>query len=896
MPTIRNLAPRILMSAVLFASFCLSLSGAEITAPEKFLGFRVGADFHLVTYEQTLGYLDILASETPRLKVFDMGPTSYGRRQKYAVISSEENMAKLDHYKEICRKLSLARGVPEAEARKLADEGKAIVWIDGGLHAREVVGSHMQIQLAYDLVAAEDRLTKQLRDNVILVLVWTNPDGMTLIADWYNKNVGAEYEMSALPVLYQKYAGHDNNRDSHVANLQETQNTHKLVNHEWFPVLYYNQHQTGPFPCRIWISPTAEPANPNVHPLVRRYENLLGTAGAKGLEDRGLSGVISRSNYDYFYAGSVLAAVEGHNIPALLTETQGYGYATPHHYKVSEFPEAHRDLVPGQFYPNPWRGGWWRFADQCLYNHTVAMSVLKLAALYRSDFLFSKWRTANDTIERFKSEPPYGWIIPAEQRDPNTTALMLSRFLLHGFEINVADEPFTHESVSYAKGSSIIQTSQPFGLYVKNLLERQDFPDLRKHPHLWQGQPRANRYYDPVKKEEILPPLLPYDNAGWTMPLMMGVESRAMTTPLDVAMHPVTEIPAPTAAVSGTGRHVVFSHADNNSFKAVNLIQKAGGKVSVGLDDFTLGGTRYPVGTFIVESASVSAGTLEEIASAIHVQMKAGTVNVKSNPLIKPRIAIYQSWMASMDAGWTIYLFDQYGFPYEEVHDADVRAGRLHERFDVIILPDQRPEQMVKGHAVGTMPPDYVGGMTEDGVANLKRFVEEGGTLVCNKTSLDLALTMFHLPIKNTAQDLPRKEFFVPGSILRVDYDTGHPLAYGMEPRGVGYISGAYALEIASDESAEKEAEKREKTGGGNGDRGKKTEELGIRVVASFPDEPLLMSGFIVGEEKLHGKPAVIEAQIGKGSVVLFGFNVQNRAQAYATHKLLYNAVFYRAR
>jgi hypothetical protein len=265
--------------------------------------------------------------------------------------------------------------------------------------------------------------------------------------------------------------------------------------------------------------------------------------------------------------------------------------------------------------------------------------------------------------------------------------------------------------------------------------------------------------------------------------------------------------------------------------------------------------------------------------------MKGGAANVKSNPLPKPRIALYQSWSASMDAGWTNFLFDEYGFPYEDIHDADVRAGRLRDRFDVIVLPDQRPQQMVEGHAPGTMPPNYVGGMTEEGVANLKRFVEEGGTLVCNKTSLDLALTLFNLPIKNTVKGVPRKEFFVPGSILRMDYDTTHPLAYGMEPRGIGYISGAYAFEIVSDEE---EAEK----GDENGDILKMAAESGIRVVARFPDEPLLLSGFVVGEEKLRGKAAAIEAQVGRGTVVLFGFNVQNRAQAYATHKLLYNAVF----
>ena len=238
-----------------------------------------------------------------------------------------------------------------------------------------------------------------------------------------------------------------------------------------------------------------------------------------------------------------------------------------------------------------------------------------------------------------------------------------------------------------------------------------------------------------------------------------------------------------------------------------------------------------------------------------------------------------------MDAGWTNFLFDEYDFPYEDIHDADVRVGRLHDRFDVIILPDQRQQQIVEGHATGTMPPDYVGGMTEEGAANIKRFVEEGGTLVCNKTSLDFALSLFALQIENTVRGVPRSEFFVPGSIMRMDYDTSHPLAYGMEPRSIGYVSGAYALEVVADE----ETDEAGRDGAGVSET---AAESGIRVVARFPDEPLLLSGFVAGEEMLRGKASVIEAKVGQGRVLLFGFNVQNRAQAHATHKLLYNAVF----
>ena len=328
---------------------------------------------------------------------------------------------------------------------------------------------------------------------------------------------------------------------------------------------------------------------------------------------------------------------------------------------------------------------------------------------------------------------------------------------------------------------------------------------------------------------------------------------------------------------------MLISRADNNSYKAVNLIQAAGGRVSAALEEFTLRGTSYPVGTFIVGRSSIPAGALRDIASNTHITMRGGVPNVRSAVLRAPRIGLYQSWIASMDAGWTNLLFDQYEFPYEDIRDADVRVGRLNERFDVIVLPDMRPQQILNGHAKGTMPPDYVGGITQVGADNIRRFVEDGGTLVCNKTSLEFALQLFDLPVENTLRGVPRNEFFVPGSILRMDYDTSHPLAYGMESRSVAYVSGQYALEVGTDEAAGEAGEAE-----GEGGHGRSN----IHVVARYPEEPLLLSGFLAGEERLHGKAAVIEAEIGEGRVVLFGFNVQNRAQAHATHKLLYNAVF----
>ena len=845
----------------------------QITPPEDHLGFKPGADFHLANYEQAMSYFELLDSQTDRMQMFDMGPTSEGKRMMYAVISSEANMARLDRYKEISRRLSLVRGVSEDEARSLADEGKAIVWIDGGLHASEVAPAQHHIQLAYDMVTGEDRQTRFIRDNVILLLVFANPDGMSIIANWYMDNVGTPYETAGVPELYHKYAGHDNNRDSFIANLIETRNMNRATSLEWFPEILYNQHQTAPFPARIWIPPESEPTNPNIHPIIVRWKNLIGAAMGKAFEEANQPGAISRISFDSWFPGYVTQIVDGHNIPSILTETALFRYATPNFYTLNDFPEAHRDLTVDTFYPSPGEGGWWRLGDAVAYNLTASRAVMEVAAKYRYEFLYNKWVVGNDVIEKFKNEPPYGWIIPTDQRDANTTSLMLERLALMGTEIYMADAAFVHDGISYKKDSFIIPASQPFGLFVKNILEKQSYPDLRKYPHLWQGLVSTFTVDGP--------PLRPYDGVGWTLPSQMGVEIREMSKNLEVATTIVEEVPYPVGQLIGSGSQYVFSHADNNSFKALNNILKAGGSVSWANNSFNLRGNSYPAGTFIVDSRSIPENTLRTIAQDSHIPMHGGSVRVDSTPLSSTKIGLYKSWSANMDAGWSTLIFEQYDFDYQLVGDSEMKAGDLIDRYDVIILPDQNANSIINGRQKGTIHPDYIGGITQAGVENLKKFVEAGGVLICNKSSADLAISQFDLPLKNVLQGVPSDSFNTPGSILKMTYDTSHPIAYGMEEEGIAFFSRGRVYEIIEDEEDDEEGEE-----GENNDKPQPV------VVGKYPEESLLVSGWILGEERIQGKAGVVEVSVGEGKVILFGFNVQNRAQAFATFKLLFNAIY----
>ncbi|TEU08405.1 MAG: hypothetical protein E3I52_01975, partial [Candidatus Aminicenantes bacterium] len=524
----------------------------------------------LATYTQAIEYFKKLEENSGRIKLFKEGKTSMGQTLTYAVISSEENLGNLEKYKQIIKKLSLVKGLSDAEASRFSKEGKAIVYIDGGLHANECAPAQHNIQLAYDLVTAKDAKTLRILDDVILVLVFANPDGMNLLAEWYHPNVGTPFEVSRMPLLYHIYAGHDNNRDSYIANLIETQHLTRLVNKEWYPVILYNHHQTAPFPARIWTPPNSEPTNPNVHPLIVRWQNLVGSTMGAAFDKEGKEGAISRLIFDTWYPGYVTQVVDSHNIISILTETALYRYATPYFYTLRDFPTQYRDLTMSAFYPNPWKGGWWRLKDAVDYCLTASRAVLDVASKYREELLFNKYKMGKDVINRFSKEPPHAWIIPVNQRDPGTASLLLNRMILLGVDVYRSDESFTCDGIKYPVGTYVIPMTQPFALFIKNVFEEQNYPDLRKYPDLWQG------IVDPVKFEGA--PFESYDMMGWTLPYQFGVKVYAANSLIESKMTRVKEVKLQQGSIVGKpGHSYLIRHEDNNSFTATNRIHKQGG-------------------------------------------------------------------------------------------------------------------------------------------------------------------------------------------------------------------------------------------------------------------------------------------------------------------------------
>jgi len=871
---------RALLACLIFLLHSGSLAGQSIPTPESVLGFQPGADFHLATYEQAQEYFQRLDAASDRVQLLEVGRTSFGRPWYLALISSADNLRNVEHYREIAHRLAYPGEMTAQEARALAREGKAIVHVDGGLHSSEVAGHQHTIQLAYDLVTGDDDPEiAAILDNVILVLWFSmNPDGQTMVSDWYTSNLGTPYEVSSMPRLYQKYIAHDNNRDGYMINQIESRVVTR-VTREWEPQILYNHHQTAPFPARIWIPPFAEPISPNVHPLMWRTVNLIGMAMAQALEERGQKGAVHMgTGFDDWYPGFLDHAHNFHNIASLLTETGLYRYATPHFYTVSDFPSNARDLRPESLYSSPWEGGWWRLKDAVDYMITASVSVLDVAAKYKEDILFNRYQAASDVVDEYREGPPYAYFIPREQRDPVAAAEMLRRLAFNGIDIHALTRQVEVDGVTHPAGTWVIVMDQPNANFVRQLFAIQKYPDLRQYP---EG-----------------PPDTPYDVSGWTLPYQFDVRVVEGRSPLPrevtEALEALSEEPLPWTAEDdaspwdsppGTGFDsnpvaraivppdgrdpgggaLVLDAAENNSYKALNRAWDQGAQIR--FIPGRVGGEEDEAGTsgaWAVTGLSDSAR--RSLVRDLHLQALGGSDGGAEIP--KPRVGLYRPWNASIDEGWTRWLLEMYGFDFTSLRNADVLAGDLRDRYDVIVISDIRGNTIMNGFGVGTVPPRYVGGVGDAGVRELDAFVRTGGTLVTINGSSLFAMEALHLPVRNVTEDLERQEFSLSGAILQLLVDPSHPVMSGVPERARIMVGNSPVFTTE--------------------------EEFQGRVLAKYPTEgsPLL-SGFLLGEEYLRGYAAALEVQHGQGRVILLGMRPQWRGQPFGTFKILFNAALY---
>jgi hypothetical protein len=854
--------------------------GQSIPTPESVLGFRVGDDFKLASYDESIRYFKALDAATDRLQLVEVGKTSAGMPMYVALISTPENLRNVEQHRALAQQLAHPEGLTDDEARALARDGKAIVAIDGGLHASETAHAQHTIQLAYDLVTEKDGdAARMILDNLVLVL-WPsiNPDGQNMIVEWYRANLGTPYETSRLPQLYQKYIGHDNNRDGYGLNMVESRVAVRTVRH-WEPQVIYSHHMTGPFPATIWLPPYADPISPYVHPLMNRMMSMMGMAAAEALEQKGQVGATHMgTGYDAWYPGYIDYMNAFHNVVIMFSETGLHGSATPQFYTVNDFPQGSRDLRPGTLHSSLWKGGWWRLRNSVDYMLTSSTAVLELAAKYREDILYNRYQAGRDAIATYADGPPYAYFIPQQQRDPVAAVELLRRLAFQDIEVRQLSTAVTFEGQTYPAGTWVVPMDRANANLTHQLLSVQDYPDIRQYP---EG-----------------PPDQPYDIAGWTLPYQMDVHVVAAGSPLSEeirrATRPVTGevvspnteadaasfdmLPGPgfnTNAVAagivplpgratGSGSGLYVDMVQNNGFKAINRAWREGGRVGFVAGGLGTEGNAGSGGGYVISGLS-AAGVNALVAD---YALQAERTSATGTPLPQPRIGLYRPWAASMDEGWTRFLLENFGFEFRNLYNADIRAGDLRTGLDVLILPDMSPRQILNGSAPGTVPPRYAGGLGREGSRALEEFVRRGGTLVTLNSSSLFAIEALHLPVKDVVGDLERTEFFLSGSIVEMTADPSHPVMTGMPERAKVMSAGSPVFTV--------------------------TEEFEGSVLAKYQTagSPLL-SGYLLGEKYLNGFATALDVRHGDGHVILLGMRPQWRGQPYGTFRILFNAALY---
>ncbi len=927
------LAGLTVLLAVAALQTAAAAAAAAVTSPKAQFGFAIGDDYQLVSYRQMAAYWKKLDAESDRLKVVEIGKTAEGRTMLMAIITSPANHARLARYKDISGRLALAEGLTDAGARRLAAEGKAVVWIDGGLHATEILGSQQLVELVWRMVSRNDAETRRILDDVILLAVPANPDGLDLVADWYMREKDpAKRSMSGVPVLYQKYIGHDNNRDFYMNTQAETKAMSRQLYIEWHPQILYNHHQTGPAGTVLFAPPFRDPFNYVFDPLIPVGLDLVSASMHNRFVTEGKPGATMRSGagYSTWWNGGLRSTGYFHNVIGILTEAIG----SPTPIEIPFIPER---LLPKHDYPYPVAPQKWHFRQSVEYAITADMAILDVASKHREDFLYRRYLMGKHAIElgskdswtilpgmiaevqaaidkdRKSAAPdqaagtgpggrggfgrgadrkyydaifakdardPRGYIIPTDQADFPTATKFVNALLESGVAVDRATAAFEAAGRTYPKGSYVVKAAQAFRPHVLSLFEPQDHP----HDFPYPGGP----------------PNRPYDAAGWTLAYQMGI---AFDRVLDGFSGPFERIPDVTAppaglfdAKAGDAGFFIDRRA-NDAFTAVNRLLRAGAKAFWLREGTEAKGKTYPAGTIWVPASPGAAAVLPRAAKDLGLNID-GVAAPPKGPAFEMRtvrIGLWDAYGGSMASGWVRWLLEQFEFPFELVFAPELDAGGLEAKFDALIFVGgsiprlQTPGQEVGGGMRGALPappdniPDEykgrVGRITaEKTIPILRQFVEAGGTILALDSAAVLA-DHFRLPLANalvekspdgTVVPLRSEKFYVPGSILRACVDPTHPLAHGMAATVDVFYDNTPAWTLPPDAGLK-----------------------GVKPVVWFDDGKLLKSGWAWGESYLHRSVQVAEAAVGKGKVFLYGPEIAFRGQPHGTFKLLFNGIYY---
>jgi len=795
----------------------------RVATPEEHLGRPVGRDFELADWSEVSGYFRRLAAESPRVEVRTVGQTTEGLDFLLATITSERNLARIDELRAASKRLADPRGLGEEGRRALLAAAKPVLFVSIGMHSTETAAPQFGMELAHLLATSNEEPFKSAREElVVLVAPCLNPDGLDHVVSWYRETVGTPYESSGLLKLYQYYAGHDNNRDWFMLSQAETRMVTQLLYSEWFPQVYWDVHQQGSSRERLFVPPFRDPLNPNLDAGVIAGIGQLGTRALFDLTREGFTGVSTGVTYDMWWNGGNRNVPVRHNIIGLLTEAASVNIASPIFVPKTDLsaPGGLGGYAPSNRFPAPWPGGWWRLRDIIDYEHGFARSLLGSLAREPGLWLANALGAATRAVELAEHDAPRAWIVPSTNPDVAATRRLADSLLLGGVELFVADAEFTADGRTWPAGSIVIQRAQPYGQHVKDLFEVQRYPD---------GDP-------------------PYDVAGWTLPLLLGVRRVEVMESLELpALRRVTTAEDAVAGIASGIEGNLASSLDGDAWvEAFRRLARG-------------------------ETVGFVTGTADEDAGSFVLDGSAGDVVLAG----MPRVGLYAPWSGSMDEGWARFALDTFGVPYTSVRNEMLRAGELAEFLDVLVIADVSGGQLDAGRSAGSVPAEYTGGLAPEGAAAVEQFVRAGGKLVAIDGSASWAIDLFDLPLEDVTRGEGAGEFSCPGSVLRTVPAEAAPTA-GLPN----------ALAVFFSRSAAWKAKKKEEGAevGANGERE-------LQTLLRYAPTRVLLSGWIRSPETIADRAAWVRAKHGAGTVDLFAFRPQYRGWSQGTFQLLFRAI-----
>ena len=852
--------------------FITSSVKSQITKPTDFFGFKPGTDRTMFDYEKFMSYMKILEKESARIKILPIGKTMFNRPMYVILLSSEKNIKNLDKLKSINKQLALNGQLNDEQVNQMSKQGKVFVLATLSMHSDEVAPMQAAPVLAYKIASGKDKKLLKDLENVVYMIVPHNPDGMDMVVHNYNKYKGTKYEGTWYPGVYNKYVGHDNNRDFITLSQSETKAVNRFFNDEWFPQVLVEKHQMWHRRVRCFVPPKHDPIAQNVDAELWTWDGLFGINMQKDMTAQGLKGVAHSYEFDDYWPGSTETS-HWKNVISLLTEIASARIATPIYIEDNELYVSGKGLSEykkSSNFPAPWPGGWWRLSDAVKYDLASARSIINTASLHKEEILKLRNKLCRKEIAKGKNTPPYYYIIPLKQRDPSELVRMVNLLKEHGIKVYSLKQDIHLDNRLYKKGDLIVPLAQPFRAFIKEIMEAQKFPV---------------RHYS--KNGKVI---LPYDITSWSLPLHRGIHTDEIDKKYpDLMQNAVVlkgKFDIKNNLIPDKYVYAVFPAENNDSYKVAFKAMNMGIKVYRLTKSFIDNGKKFSKGSFLITTTPKMKNILKDVAvNPVFVNHK---INFDKKEIHQPRIALVETYLQDTDAGWTRYLFDNYHIKYTTVHPDEFEKTNFKKNFDIVIFPDNNKDILLSGKAktgnggysIPFFPHKFTKGIGEKGMDNLMDFFNSGGVIIAWGASTKLFegnLSVptnsdekedFVLPFKDISGKLNKQGLYCPGSLVQIHLKKDFEITTGMpEKIGVFYRGRPVFLTTLPEFDMDR------------------------RVIAKFSDNNILMSGYAEKIGLIKDKSAIVWLRKNKGQMILFSFNPQFRASTPVAYKLLFNSI-----